>query len=282
MNKIGCPVLRFGVAISVWLSVGICMPALADRHDTGSTFEDVSAFRPMMRALAVRWAEKRKDGQSLLHLTERMSDEELDNLPNAFKKVNTTRNKAGQTLLCWVAEFGAPVYIDILLEAGADVHARSADGWTALHYATDRPEIVRKLLADGADPNAKGNNELIPLHIAARYGNLKAVDALLKAGAKVNARGEDGATPLHFAVIFGHREAVGVLLGAGANIHVKMGKRPGSTALDLARASLHKTEDSIQPYQQIIWLLQKFAQAENAPQRKRAPKPKAGSRKYAY
>ena len=107
-----------------------------------------------------------------------------------------------------------------LIECGADVNAALADtGETPLHAAlckTGRPafdEIVKLLISAGADPNratipgvatgsfmrdcrTKGET---PLHRAAAFGSLEAIDALIGAGARVDARDVNGDTPLSWA-----------------------------------------------------------------------------------
>jgi ankyrin repeat protein len=75
--------------------------------------------------------------------------------------------------------------------------------------AQNRPEIVKLLLENGADPKLTTKNGETPLHEAASAGALKDVAAqeqavqiatmLLNAGADVNAKKDDGATPLEFA-----------------------------------------------------------------------------------
>jgi ankyrin repeat protein len=50
---------------------------------------------------------------------------------------------------------GCDAIADVLLDNGADVTIINRDNRTALHYACmeNRPEIVKRLLAMGADPN---------------------------------------------------------------------------------------------------------------------------------
>ncbi|GLI72424.1 hypothetical protein PoHVEF18_000600 [Penicillium ochrochloron] len=50
----------------------------------------------------------------------------------------------------------APECVSLLLQAGADIHFKSPQGETALHYAcVNNPDIVKVLLEAGADPYAK-------------------------------------------------------------------------------------------------------------------------------
>lgn len=118
-------------------------------------------------------------------------------------------------------------------------------GDTALHLAAAgyRVEIVRQLLAAGADPNAAQNHRHSgPLHYAADgYINGPAWDAkrqvrtvgvLLDAGAEINAQDKNGAAPLHRAVRTRCADAVRCLLKAGADPTLK--NKPGSTPFHLA------------------------------------------------
>ena len=69
-----------------------------------------------------------------------------------------------------------------------------------------------------------------PLHTAAVFGHLEAVQALVQAGADVNARNNDGATPLLVAAFFCRTEIVQHLLAHGADKQAK--DKAGTTALD--------------------------------------------------
>ena len=88
------------------------------------------------------------------------------------------------------------------MESGSRIG--TIDGVTPLHAAAFAAQVplIKALLADGARVNAKAENAVTPLHVAA-YGHVRAVEALLAAGANVHARTDNGITPLHEAALGG-------------------------------------------------------------------------------
>ena len=72
---------------------------------------------------------------------------------------------------------------------------------------------------------------------AARAGDLTAVKALLAQGASPNATGEDGVTPLMYAAWGGHKDICELLISKGADINAK--DKDGKTALKHAIKSKH-------------------------------------------
>jgi ankyrin repeat protein len=90
-----------------------------------------------------------------------------------------------------------------LLAAGADANARDENGWTALMKACYNAElkhgfaeVVQALIDAGADIEAPIGYGVRPLMLAAGYGETAVVEALLKAGADVLAQNEGGYTAL--------------------------------------------------------------------------------------
>lgn len=93
-------------------------------------------------------------------------------------------------------------------------------------------EQVRKLLAQGADVNAKDKNGQTPLHSAAWYGRKDVVAVLLAQGANINETDGSGQTPLHLAATFGGKPLSEFILAQGAQIDAR--DKAGNTPLHAA------------------------------------------------
>jgi hypothetical protein len=105
----------------------------------------------------------------------------------------------------------SPQMLDVLLDAGADLNAKSS--WWAGGFG----------LLDGADPElaayAIQRGALVDIHAAARLGILERVQQLVATDSGlVHARGGDGQTPLHFARTV---KIAAYLLDQGADIDAR-------------------------------------------------------------
>ena len=128
------------------------------------------------------------------------------------------------------------------LENEDAVDLRSGDGFTALHYAAffGWPEIAALLIAAGADVAAVAANPMAvqPLHSAAAASHRAVAERLLAAGADPDARQQGGYVPLHAAAQNGDDALVELLLGHGADRSLKTDD--GRTAADIALAAGHE------------------------------------------
>jgi ankyrin repeat protein len=157
--------------------------------------------------------------------------------------------RAAPRLDLWeAATVGATARVGELINADpALVESRSPDGFTALHLAVffGHPETARLLIEAGANVSARTTNALDnqPLH-AATAGNrtdarLAAVQLLLDAGAPVNERQSGGFTPVMSAAQNGDAPVLDLLLARGADPTLKDDE--GRSAADHARTAGHET-----------------------------------------
>lgn len=134
------------------------------------------------------------------------------------------RDHFGDTPLMTAIAGGSTQLVKFLLEQNADPNVEVDDGYTCLLTAIESDNdqsiaIVQLLLAAGADIHAIGTNGWTPLHMAAARGHVKKCRLLIDAGADVNRRTEIDAseTPLMEAAFSGQPETTKVLLEFGAD-----------------------------------------------------------------
>lgn len=88
-----------------------------------------------------------------------------------------------------------------------DLHNAAADNAVAL---------IERLIANGANVNAKDENGDTAVHAAAANNAINAAKALLNKEADINATNNEGNTPLHMANANGKHEIAKFLRGRGA------------------------------------------------------------------
>jgi cell wall assembly regulator SMI1/ankyrin repeat protein len=185
----------------------------------------------------------------------------------------------GQTIspLHIAATMGRPDLVNLLLTAGADVHARNELGWTALTRAcmekgTGYEEVVQRLLDAGAkatvddlDIACEAGDGLEP---ASRLGSPALVRILVAAGVDVNGISHWGGTALHRAAEHGNPELVETLLALGADPNLRLAADnedyPNQTPLEVARDAKTK---------KVIPLLEAAVGGQLPPPKPAKPKP---------
>jgi len=129
-------------------------------------------------------------------------------------------NEEGFDPLGLAAFFGHSEAVKVLLEHGADVNqkppSRFANTAVDSAVAGDHADVVRILLAAGANPNVRSEANYTTLHKAAAHGNLEIVRMLLDRGADVHAVRDGGHTPLDDAMEKGHAAIADLLRARGA------------------------------------------------------------------
>lgn len=133
-------------------------------------------------------------------------------------------NDRGDTALHWAVWRGRGASIvEALLDHGADMDAKRADGWTAYALAavsmqTETAVLLAERGASTEVPVSKSGRLLPDLAMSHRT---EGVRGLLAAGTPIDARGELGATALHWACWKGYADLVELLLERGASLTIE-------------------------------------------------------------
>jgi len=132
-----------------------------------------------------------------------------------------------------------------MLEAGMDPNMSTKLGGRPLIISAKKtnPEILKLLIAKGANLESRDPNETTPLIAAAAAGLEKNLEILITAGADLNARDITGLTALSWASIKGFPKVVELLIARGADVGAR--SKDGKTALRLSKMILANTQKSL-------------------------------------
>jgi ankyrin repeat protein len=146
-----------------------------------------------------------------------------------------TPNTTGETPLMTCSRTGSADAVRMLVEYGAAVNAKEpAQNQTAIMWAAAErhPDVVKALIDAHADLKARTKQGFTPLHFAARVGDLDSVKLLLAAGVEINiltqaGEGEaaksaptSGYTPLLVATMRAQVDTAMYLLEHGADPNI--------------------------------------------------------------
>lgn len=162
-----------------------------------------------------------------LHLAARWSDAKLIELLLHHNANIEQRNVIGRTPIFFAAESGNVNAINVLLKANADINVKDKFGTTPLHIASVKGhlESVRALIAAGAQINSIDVMENSPLFDAVSMNHYEVAEELINKHANINLYSiKDEVAPIHLAVKNGNLQMVKLLVENGADITINSPK----------------------------------------------------------
>jgi ankyrin repeat protein len=194
------------------------------------------AFRPVTQAAAP------VDDAELHAFQQMVFNNEIENVRAALAKnrqlASAVEPVFNGTALHRAAGPGHLELVRLLLENGANPNARDKNGQTPLHMARTGA-IVEILLRYHADITLRANDGMTVLHWAcvAQIPGEGAVQTFLSRGADIEARDQRGWTPLHWAAFSGATPTMTVLTSHRAQVNARA--NDGATPLYEAASQGH-------------------------------------------
>jgi ankyrin repeat protein len=163
------------------------------------------------------------------------------------EKLLAASGAKGWSILHYVAAAGNTALTNILLENGANVSVRNADGETPLHTALKKGKeaIAARLIDAGADILCPASGRPILAYVHANTSQTfieKLISAIRDAGGDISHCTPDGHTALHYASRRGYDRLVGILVANGADVFAanKYGHPPLVSAILQKRVGVSK------------------------------------------
>ena len=166
---------------------------------------------------------KDKDGRTLMHFVAGNGQiEVLEYILSLELDVNVTDND-GLTPLFYAAINNSNVEVlKKLIASGADINHKDKGGWSLLHCAAinEHIEVLEYVLSLGFDVNDVSNNGMTPLFCAAKdNSNVEVLKKLIASGADINHKDKGGWSLLHCAAINEHIEVLEYVLSLGFDVN---------------------------------------------------------------
>ncbi|CBI28247.3 hypothetical protein VitviT2T_016712 [Vitis vinifera] len=151
------------------------------------------------------------DGRSPLHFAASKGYEDITDFLIELRVNIHLSDNHGNTPLLEAIKNGHDGVTSLLVKAGALLTVEDAGGCLCMTVVRRDLNFLKRLLANGINPNAKNYDSRTPLHLAASEGLYSMTNLLLEAGASVLAKDRWGNTPLDEARIGGNKNLIKLL-----------------------------------------------------------------------
>ncbi|XP_054719811.1 ankyrin repeat and protein kinase domain-containing protein 1-like isoform X1 [Uloborus diversus] len=216
----------------------------AELHDAVKR-NDISSVRAILLRQQSSVEAGDYNGNTALHIAAYSDNKEIVQMLLTAGASTRIQNDLNQTPLHLALRWNKNCAAEVLVnwDAGEAPNDLQDDrGRTPLYFAVieGHTEIVKKLVAAGANTCLSDAAGRTPLHVAIYYRKEDAANALIECGAVNDLQNKDGRSPLHFAISEGYVEICKKLLAAGCNVRLQ--DHRGSSPLHLA---LNRRDDTV-------------------------------------
>ncbi|XP_068302539.1 potassium channel SKOR-like isoform X2 [Pyrus communis] len=156
------------------------------------------------------------DGRSPLHLAALKGHEDMTIFLIQEGVDINIKDNFGNTPLLEAIKNGNDRVSSLLIQEGASLNIENAGSFICTSIARGDADLLKRLLANGVDPNSKDYDHRTPLHVAASEGLYVMAKLLLESGASVFSRDRWGNTPLDEGRMCGNKNLIKLLEEAKA------------------------------------------------------------------
>ena len=159
-------------------------------------------------------------GNSVLHyFVKKHNVEIVRELVGKVKNIDV-RGQYDETPLMWAVSLEDKEMVYLLLGAGADKNAKCKNGDAVIHKAHDY-EILKILVDEGCDIEARDKLSNTPLHKVIDRGDIKSFKYLIEKGSDIHASNESKFNCLIKAVFAENEEMIRILIDKGVDIKAR-------------------------------------------------------------
>lgn len=133
--------------------------------------------------------------------------------------VHAINEHDGNTRVHQASALGHAEVVEVLIKHGVNPSVLNKEGLAAIHLAAqdDKANVIEVMAQLNCDINIPTrDDQLTPLHIAAKQGHVESIKQLHVEGAYLDAVSIYGETPLHLAIQSGHLPVINELIERGA------------------------------------------------------------------